>query len=323
MKKIYLLTIVFFATITVEAQFKKLQFEDNTSTNYLEYDNNGQLKLGVYGDFGRIGKISLRGTRNGLVYGQGGELEFGGGFGTRADILMKYTGGHEQTWLGITSSDSSFPLKVGIGKNNPSSELDVNGEIKANTVTLGEYGDNGHIGKISLRGTRNNLVYGQGGELEFGGGFGTRADILMKFTGGHEQTWLGITSTDSSYPLRVGIGTTTPDSELTVKGTIHTNEVKVDLQGAVGPDYVFESDYELRTLEETETYIKENCHLPEIPSAYEMEKDGVNLKEMNLKLLKKVEELTLYMIEMNKAIKGLKEDNQALKSEVFMLRKGK
>ena len=123
--------------------------------------------------------------------------------------------------------------------------------------------------------------------------------------------------------MRVGIGTTSPDAELAVKGTIHTNEVKVDLNGAVAPDYVFESNYELRTLEETEIYIKENCHLPEIPSAFEMEESGINLKDMNLKLLKKVEELTLYMIEMNKEIKDLKEDNQALKSEVSALRNEK
>ena len=58
MKKICLLTIAFFGTITVEAQFKKLQFEDNTATNYLEYNNSGQLNLGVYGDNGHIGKIS-------------------------------------------------------------------------------------------------------------------------------------------------------------------------------------------------------------------------------------------------------------------------
>lgn len=83
MKKIYLLAIVFFTTITVKAQFKKLQFEDNTSTNYLEYNNNGQLNLGIYGDNGHIGKVYLSGTRNGLVTGQGGEIEFSGGYESR------------------------------------------------------------------------------------------------------------------------------------------------------------------------------------------------------------------------------------------------
>ncbi len=97
----------------------------------------------------------------------------------------------------------------------------------------------------------------------------------------------------------VGIGTPTPDAKLTVKGNIHTNEVKVDLLGAIAPDYVFEKDYDLMSLEETKAYIDANKHLPEVPSAKEMEKNGVQLGEMNMLLLKKVEELTLYMIKVD------------------------
>jgi hypothetical protein len=99
----------------------------------------------------------------------------------------------------------------------------------------------------------------------------------------------------------VGIGTTSPDSKLSVKGSIHTQEVNVDLTGAMqGPDYVFEKDYNLLPLAELEAYIKINKHLPEVPSAKEMEANGLNLKEMNLLLLKKVEELTLHLIELKK-----------------------
>lgn len=99
---------------------------------------------------------------------------------------------------------------------------------------------------------------------------------------------------------KVGIGTESPDEALTVKGNIHTREIRVDLKGAIAPDYVFSNDYDLRKLSEVEDYIHENRHLPEVPSASEMEERGINLKEMNLLLLKKVEELTLYMIEQNK-----------------------
>jgi len=95
----------------------------------------------------------------------------------------------------------------------------------------------------------------------------------------------------------VGIGTTSPDAKLAVKGTIHTQEVRVDLNGAVAPDYVFEKDYDLMPLDELKVYLEANKHLPEVPSAKEMDAHGVNLKEMNLLLLKKVEELTLYLIE--------------------------
>lgn len=92
----------------------------------------------------------------------------------------------------------------------------------------------------------------------------------------------------------VGIGTTAPDSKLSVNGTIHSNEVKVDTKS--WPDYVFESGYSLLSLAEVKTYIKQNLHLPGIPSAEEINQNGQNLGEMNKLLIKKVEELTLYLI---------------------------
>jgi hypothetical protein len=94
----------------------------------------------------------------------------------------------------------------------------------------------------------------------------------------------------------VGIGTVNPDTKLAVKGTIHASEIKVDLN-VPGPDYVFEPDYQLITLSKLKAYLDKNHHLPEMPSADQMAKVGLNLGEMNTKLLKKVEELTLYLIE--------------------------
>ncbi|HRK55437.1 MAG TPA: tail fiber protein [Cyclobacteriaceae bacterium] len=108
----------------------------------------------------------------------------------------------------------------------------------------------------------------------------------------------------------VGIGTETPDSKLTVKGIIHTQEVKVDLNGSVAPDYVFEKDYPLTSLEELKSYIEQNKHLPEVPSAKEMEEEGINLKEMNLLLLRKIEEMTLHLIDQNQQYAQLKEESR-------------
>ena len=90
---------------------------------------------------------------------------------------------------------------------------------------------------------------------------------------------------------------------------IHTSEVKVDLNVAV-PDYVFAEDYKLKSLQEVEDYIKENKHLPEIPSAKEIEKNGLMLAEMNMNLLKKMEEMTLYIIEQNKRIEKLEKQQK-------------
>jgi hypothetical protein len=114
----------------------------------------------------------------------------------------------------------------------------------------------------------------------------------------------------------VGIGTTTPGTfKLAVNGKIWSQEVNVAMTNP-GPDYVFEKDYDLLSLTELETYINQNKHLPEVPSAKEMEKDGLNLKEMNLILLKKVEELTLHLIEQQKHIYKVSNENAELKKIV-------
>jgi hypothetical protein len=100
----------------------------------------------------------------------------------------------------------------------------------------------------------------------------------------------------------VGIGVDAPDQKLTVDGQVRCEEVKVEIIAGSGPDYVFEKDYNLPSLTSIESYIKENKHLPEAPSAKEMEKNGVNVGEMEMLLLKKIEELTLYVIELKKEI---------------------
>jgi hypothetical protein len=114
---------------------------------------------------------------------------------------------------------------------------------------------------------------------------------------------------------RVGIGTSDPDAQLAVKGDIHTREVRVDMNGSAGPDYVFDDTYDLSSLETVEAYIKEHKHLPEVPSAKEMDENGLNLKEMNLLLLKKIEELTLYIIQQNKKIAELEKQNLTLSQQ--------
>ncbi|MFH6983760.1 hypothetical protein [Marinoscillum luteum] len=116
----------------------------------------------------------------------------------------------------------------------------------------------------------------------------------------------------------VGIGTTNPDPnfKLSVNGSIRSKEVKVEANWS---DFVFYDNYELRTLEEVEKHIAENGHLPEIPSEAEVTENGINLGEMNAKLLQKIEEITLYMIDINKQVQQLTLENQELKEKVLSL----
>jgi len=111
---------------------------------------------------------------------------------------------------------------------------------------------------------------------------------------------------------QVGIGTLFPKERLSVNGNMRAHEIKVDANN--WPDYVFEKNYKVASLKELESYIKANKHLPEIPSAKEFERDGMAVGEMNKLLLKKIEELTLHVIEMNKRVEKLETENQKLKN---------
>ena len=111
----------------------------------------------------------------------------------------------------------------------------------------------------------------------------------------------------------VGIGTTDPGSyKLAVEGIIGAHEIKVTTDGWA--DFVFEENYSLMSLSELDAYIKANRHLPEIPTTEEVEENGISVGEMNAKLLQKIEELTLYLIEMKK-------ENDELKTRVEKLEK--
>jgi len=120
----------------------------------------------------------------------------------------------------------------------------------------------------------------------------------------------------------VSIGSTDFGShKLAVDGTIGAREIKVE--SGTWSDFVFNENYNLRTLEATEQYISENNHLPDIPSESEVKENGINLGEMDARLLQKIEELTLYMIEMNKSMVELKARNEQLEKKFAALDVGK
>ena len=194
---------------------------------------------------------------------------------------------------------------VGIGINSPSFPLDI-------TLNAG--------GSPLLRLYNRDSVDGRS-TINFSSGIGQNWEFGANPGGGVAS--FGIRDlTTSGFPIRfivrssgnVGIGTTNPDAKLTVNGTVHSTSVLVD-QTIQGPDYVFKKDYNLPTLTEIKAYTDKNHHLPGVPAAAEMEKNGINLGEMNMVLLKKVEELTLYLMEQNKQLQAQQKEIELLKKK--------
>lgn len=146
------------------------------------------------------------------------------------------------------------------------------------------------------------------------GEFGIAGSYVRFFTGvtpggfGTEQMRL---TTDG----KLGIGTTNPQSLLSVKGSMESQEVQVK---ATVADYVFKDDYQLLSLEEIENYINEKGHLPKIQNDADVKANRgyVKIGELSISLMEKVEELTLHMIEMNKRVKALEKENNELKKQL-------
>lgn len=142
-------------------------------------------------------------------------------------------------------------------------------------------------------------VYPDGMYINYGSPGGQLADVRFYANGTTERMIIKAANGN------VGIGTSTPNAKLAVNGNILATKIKVTLEG--WPDYVFSPAYKLLTLRQLEEHIKLYQHLPGIPSAEELIKEGLDLGDMQQKQMQKIEELTLYLIEQNKKI-SMQED---------------
>ncbi|WP_052496119.1 hypothetical protein [Pedobacter lusitanus] len=211
---------------------------------------------------------------------------------------------------------------VGIATVKPIALLDIgtdisNGKLGAVFGHLPEGNLEGEGTFLGVRGTSTSTVGGKSFALEHS--FYGKVNSSINFFRGGDKIggFIALNTGNNIEQVRidasgnVGIGTTTPTAKLSVNGNLWATEIRVDSTNP-WPDYVFEPYYEKLPLTELESFIKINKHLPEIPSAGTIAKEGIDLGDMNAKLLKKVEELTLYLIE-------LKKDNEVLSERVKKL----
>lgn len=216
-------------------------------------------------------------------------------------IQIGYDGGWGQANVGLPNGIWSSNGNVGIGTTTPNVALHVNGIIKTildpnfqsqNVVSILPIGYDG------ITGAQNWAIRGV---YQYSNGVGNNAnrgdlDIIKSMNG---NTVLG-TKTDGTALGNVLIGIMTQKNSsyiLDVNGTERADGIVVNADGA---DFVFEPTYKLYSLPALKEFIDQNHHLSEIPSAKEMQKDGLNVGENQVKLLQKVEELTLYLIDNDK-----------------------
>ncbi len=218
--------------------------------------------------------------------------------------------------------------KTGIGTANPEGDLQVRSGPTKLAVGSSAGKDLGwgtsYIGFNAVRtanytwGTSGDGAH-NGGAIIYGDIFGSIIFSTIPFNGNTNQTNIADATVKENTRLfihrdgNVGIGTTAVlGAKLSVEGSIRARKIQVDNPSLGWSDFVFDENYQLPTLEYVESFITNNHHLPDVPSASEVAANGIDLAQMDAILLQKIEELTLYLLQ-------LKKENDSLKEKIILL----
>jgi hypothetical protein len=233
--------------------------------------------------------------------------------------ITKYTGNTPIVLIegSYNSNDVIFNSggNIGIGTPSPKAKLEIRESDNTNGLKIRHINETQEAWGLNI---------GQGSDLTGYISIGGR-DLIIG-AGWDKTITIGVAQF-SQYGGKVVfpggtvcIGTTQApaDCKLAVKGIVRAeNFLVTNVSG--WPDFVFASNYNLRSLTEVEAFINQNKHLPNVPSEKEVKADGYDVSEMNAKLLQKIEELTLYLIEINKEVQTLKKENIELKEKVSLV----
>ncbi len=221
---------------------------------------------------------------------------------TVEDTLLS---GTQQTRVDYTNN---FAGKVGIDTNVPQATLHINSGANTDAAILATSSEDN---KLIVHSYSTSPVNSEVFRLEHAFGNNRNNGYISFFRGSSSNNGFLEFGTSGSPRMRintqgnVGIGTTNPQHMLDVAGSIRAREIKVEL--TAGADFVFKPGYDLMPLSEVQSFIESNNHLPGIQSEEEMIENGLSVNEFQIKLLQKIEELTLYMIEQQNEINELKQ----------------
>ncbi len=294
----------------------------NGKATYLNYYSKGNTFLNARGGFTGIGTTTPFTPLHIVSNTNHHQLRLQGTNGKHSWLQFYPSGNNVLNWqigantngfsiYDVTNSKYNFIVSnsgtVGIGTSTPNSNSGLH--MYKDKYTL--YGPNTTWGAYLQ-------VGGNGRVTNYASVVSTNGNLHLDSKNGN-ATYLNHYSKGNTFlnPQggNVGIGTTdTKGFKLGVKGKIAAEEVKVATHSNWA-DFVFYENYKLPTLEEVENHIKEKGHLKDIPSAKEVEKNGIFLGEMDSKLLQKIEELTLYTIHQEKEIKALKKQNTKIEKQ--------
>lgn len=237
-------------------------------------------------------------------------------------LLIKFSIAQWTTVTGSTTNiynTNTGSVGIGTGNTVPTSFVDVRKDQNTGTIVKvrNQSNTSGASARYDLSTYTGNsyqisALYNNSGSPYYQ--FSVGPAVIVSYFDSPEFMWRNSAGTNTYMKItsggNVGIGTITPGSfKLAVEGTIGTRAIKVTSVNP-WPDYVFQSGYKLPSIRALENYIMLNKHLPGMPSAQEVkESGGIELGEMNRKLLEKVEELTLHIIELNKRIEVLEKQD--------------